>query len=965
MTEKYGHQWPLVGQGQFSNTLQWNLSIVDEFNFMSTWTSRECAASLAFELGHPGSYPAKSGKPRSPKTVRVGFRDEVRVFLGDADTLRMRSFSFSEPCLAKWHAKPWARRPTERSAHVQSSPFWQLFLNDVDSDPPIMSCKIIDNHGRPDGFPADGSDHGFPGRDGHGQPPPRIPDFTDNIIAALGHTLTPFGGQPGNFLEIRTWFVDHSQPQQHWASRMISLEGDQATWIQQLRDGWNDVLAPDIPTAYQIAHPQPVRGHADMWVTLDIILSQNIHIRRYSGLVTVAFLDDLEGNMRFAVAHSFPRMVSGFLIIDAVDLHHLCSPISSRRCSISHGWNAIPVNADARHLMRSGHAFQIFVPADSQQDPDRLVEVPDPAAVDEGHAEFGSDVPMQDNDEENPPDEMSPQDDDLEDPDPGTPDSSSSELPRDILTLLNCFIYRLNHPPLHLFLNYVAGAPLLIELAHVLRAPRESFVASYPVWVRMVGQAQEDWSIIVQHLDDIPAASADQLVILDVEVHFPHLVGRVPAFPAAIRRVLRVPPAITRQDVLRYAGVYQYCVVQHDSCLVYFNNEGWPILRPGPRQVQHGSYLRVIVPPDRDGAINTLQAIRQVETYVAGLLASPGPGAPSPAPAPTPMPSPPSMGSGQLPTCISLHSLEIWHRELREAFDAHAHIENTDEGKALYADVWFIDNVNYRTCRQPEKVKLLDDDISWFPQIMECWIHQMQASVPVRLHVVQPLPPATSLQSFTLHILIEQNVMEARAAAVLSMHIQERLEDKLWQSAFSLPRWVSTEDIIDATELNFLCEVRRCFAVCGSMHFQRFIREEIASGISIEIFSRHFRDHECDPSASSRHDPYVPRIVRATSGRSLMQRAARQSRVSSSVVADFQDDTLEVSHPHVENPALTLHGLWQHHFAQCTEHDPDLLLVETWYLDHLRRPWSTEVRLTQLGRDFRAWEPRIRRAWAD
>ena len=41
-------------------------------------------------------------------------------------------------------------------------------MNDVDSVPPIISCKIIDNHGRPDGFPADGSDHGFPGRDGQG-----------------------------------------------------------------------------------------------------------------------------------------------------------------------------------------------------------------------------------------------------------------------------------------------------------------------------------------------------------------------------------------------------------------------------------------------------------------------------------------------------------------------------------------------------------------------------------------------------------------------------------------------------------------------------------------------------------------------------------------------------------------------------------------------------------------------------
>ena len=207
--------------------------------------------------------------------------------------------------------------------------------------------------------------------------------------------------------------------------------------------------------------------------------------------------------------------------------------------------------------------------------------------------------------------------------------------------------------------------------------------------------------------------------------------------------------------------------------------------------------------------------------------------------------------------------------------------------------------------------------------------------------------------------------MEAKAAAVVSMHIQERLEDKLWQSAFSLPRWVSTEDIIDATELNFLCEVRRCFAVCGRMHFQRFIREEIASGISIEIFSRPVREHECDPSASSWQDPYVPRMVRATSGRSLMQRAARQSRVASSAVVDPSAGVQDVTHPRLEAPAVTLRDLWQHHFAQCRDHDTDLLMVETWYLDHLRRPWSNEVRLTQLGSDFRAWEPRLRRAWTD
>ena len=113
----------------------------------------------------------------------------------------------------------------------------------------------------------------------------------------------------------------------------------------------------------------------------------------------------------------------------------------------------------------------------------------------------------------------------------------------------------------------------------------------------------------------------------------------------------------------------------------YFNNEGWPILRPGPRQVSTWHiYLRAIVPPASDGTLNTLQAIRQVETYVAGLLAAPSPAAPSPAPAPTPMPSPANTGFGPLPPCVSLQSFENWHRELREAFDEHAHIEMRMKG---------------------------------------------------------------------------------------------------------------------------------------------------------------------------------------------------------------------------------------------------------------------------------------------
>ena len=76
--------------------------------------------------------------------------------------------------------------------------------------------------------------------------------------------------------------------------------------------------------------------------------------------------------------------------------------------------------------------------------------------------------------------------------------------------------------------------------------------------------------------------------------------------------MVRVPLHITRDAVLSYAGVQHYCRSQQHRCLVQVNGIGRPILRPGPRTMRHGMYLRVIVPPPLEGT-NTLHAIHVAE----------------------------------------------------------------------------------------------------------------------------------------------------------------------------------------------------------------------------------------------------------------------------------------------------------------------------------------------------------------
>ena len=197
----------------------------------------------------------------------------------------------------------------------------------------------------------------------HQAPPHRVPDFTDNMIQRLDPALVPNRHSWDRVLHIRTWYLHHDGLLHNEHPRHVQLFGDQSTWINQIRGAWVGVMDEQAPTAFSIASPPPPRAAAEEFIALDILVSQGLHNPRYSGLVT------LNGDQPITSAHSFPRDVSGYMIVDAIDAHHLCAPITGRRCMILHGWNLVPVTVDRVHLMRSGHSFVIYVPPDPSIEP--------------------------------------------------------------------------------------------------------------------------------------------------------------------------------------------------------------------------------------------------------------------------------------------------------------------------------------------------------------------------------------------------------------------------------------------------------------------------------------------------------------------------------------------------------------------------------------------------------------------
>ena len=258
--------------------------------------------------------------------------------------------------------------------------------------------------------------------------------------------------------------------------------------------------------------------------------------------------------------------------------------------------------------------------------------------------------------------------------------------------VFNCHIYRLRHPPLHIFWNHAAGVPMLQELARRMGIVPASLLQAHPVRAQMVGDRLDDWSFIVQSVTDLPAASSEALVILNVEVHFHPIPNQLSPLPADARRVCRVPRHLTRDAVLAHAGVSHYCQQQPDRCLVQLNGEGWPLLRPGPRTMHHGNYLRVIVPRPLT-ATNTLQAIHLAEnapvvTNIHQALAL-HPSAPAPAHAPAPVDSHAQAAAMALATPPQD---DLWHGSLQDLFDQHAFTEFEEEGPTLHVWTWYINH---------------------------------------------------------------------------------------------------------------------------------------------------------------------------------------------------------------------------------------------------------------------------------
>ena len=424
-----------------------------------------------------------------------------------------------------------------------------------------------------------------------------------------------------------------------------------------------------------------------------------------------------------------------------------------------------------------------------------------------------------------------------------------------------------------------------------------------------------------------------------------------------------LPAFATAFEVFEVLGIQRWC--DRRQCLLHI--AGLEVPRNELTQLQHGDGIVVTILPqqlpiepddtspmqtDRGDTISAVQAQRSTADALDFADAT----------------SPVLPGLTALPTPVHMR----WQDAVADYFHDEAVIECEEEGSVLYIWTWYIDHQAFRHCPEPKIVRIGSARHEWLEKIYEPWLSLLNPRAVTNVAVVHPIPPHDALRIETLHIMIEQNPLEPRAAAVLSAIFHEAAANRLLQAAYSLPRWLCTEDIIDFLQLNPICEIQRCSARAGRIPFEQFVRHAIPSALSIEL---HVRPVRClgDDEAASSAEPFVPRPLLPTTGRSLMQVSRRWQRHRQFQQHDeppppqehLSDEHHDVpnrvsacaSHPTPQLPLMApvwptpwtaLEEVWTFYFANQMQHPDTQITAEVWYSDHLRRPWSDSGRTVAL-----------------
>eukprot|EP00435_Cladocopium_sp_Y103_P011810 s1660_g3.t1 len=975
--------------------MKWHHSACEQPWFLSEWQAREDAAELAAEVAMFS--PCDNNKSehyqfplRSQRRGRhrLRFSPELELAMCTSDDFLLTTTLTLVEDFEKWPTKPWSLRPT-------------CFSKQDRPQAPLSSQAVLSRGLPTQRWKTTDSWHNVPstwstgGQEGHATEEENdlflhdAPASTQRLFDAFLHGGFLEGQRLSDSYYVRSWYLHHQHHPQCHHPRVLEFSGHWRFWMHDLIDGWRDMHQADDALEVYVVNPDPPRPTGDRDdFCFDIILVQGQALPLWAGLITV--LDARQENeVHFALAASLPQFVSGILLAEQAQQLQVCH---LQGCALWHGTHHIPLSHAPVHEMTNGDSF-IIVP---HHDNDAMQIDSEHADVDERH---GEDI--------DPPDEEGEHEED---------ESPSMSAPSPVTDPQAVHIYRLGYPPAFGFVDWNTYYLILRDAAQTVGQPVTNYVGFHYPQVRLQGHQRGEEAIILQHVQDVPLGSYEKLAIVDLELHSNQLRNGIPAPPSITRNVHKLPHQIARRHLLISAKIDFYCTWMEDQCIVILNDVLWHPREQGLRQIDHGAYVRILVPPPRNPDWDFGLAIRVVQdtgdlfdfpeaghlaeqildaqcdvnrqdyashqgnqagarlvqckgTDITDDLDIPMMFAPS---APMPTLRPPHDGSFD------------WLLQLGEIFANHADVEVIGGDPLLYVQTWFIHHERFPKCSHPRPVRLDGASVGWIEEFRYVWRDLLDRSIPFGIHVVHPRPPQLRTQSYSCHLILEQAPRLGRAAGVLSQLFEGRDRDVLQHFAATFPASVNKQTVIETLQLQPHCDGRRCTVTYGDHIIHLILPTVLPTGFSLST-RLHLPDAQRTSIAA--HEDPIEALEHFGDLALFQQELALLHQSLSDIDVDARDAidleggvnecaTFSYALSHT-NPAWfgnlnemssfvqDLHAVWiAESFSW--EMEPPSASFTTWFADHQRDfPHCTTPRNIVLFGDFNVWEDALKRLWHD
>ena len=394
-------------------------------------------------------------------------------------------------------------------------------------------------------------------------------------------------------------------------------------------------------------------------------------------------------------------------------------------------------------------------------------------------------------------------------------------------------LYHMQDPPIYARISWSNYEDMMSEIAHHFALERNALIDAYEVVSHPPDLEPDVTPIIVHAVHDFPLHIGGRLVLLDIEYHAHRVEAHFQSGPSVTRQVLRLARHVNRNELLACANVERYCRAEQGRCLVFINSRRWPDYDVDRKNIAHGDYVKISLPPSErfscptevitdltqrrltdqqildeiagqeavsdvspemltDDEIRQLATPRLIDGDAANFMQiASGSNA--------------MLSAGELlDRSESSDSIipQDWMLNLERVVFSLENCGNGPNQEFLFSIyTWMVDHRSDDVCREPKVVVLGGDPTEWEEDIRQPWQHLLEHREHVFLDLAAPSARRANLEEHVAHVIITRHHSSKSSVLVSIEFVDVTAPSVIVRFAVVLPKECTPEVIISAIPL--------------------------------------------------------------------------------------------------------------------------------------------------------------------